>query len=234
MITHWDVGHPERRGQSFLHMSPRRLHPELLDSLPSDHPDARHSRRDLRVINRLMGNHRWFERTLPPLLHPGERVLELGAGTGELRQRLAAGGTDVTGLDLCPPPADLPEPHRWLRHDLTTFAGYADYPVVIGNLILHHFADETLGQLGRQWRQRARLLLFSEPVRRRFSQHLISSLGPLLGANPVTLHDATVSIAAGFRGDELARQLDLPASAWICSVTCTLGGAYRLVARRRA
>jgi hypothetical protein len=60
----------------------RTLQPELLDSLPSDHPDARHSRRDLRVINRLMGNHRWFARTLPPLVRAGEHALELGAGNG--------------------------------------------------------------------------------------------------------------------------------------------------------
>lgn len=209
------------------------LHAELLDTLPTDHPDARHSRRDLRVINRFMGNHRWFERTLPPLLRPGEAILELGAGTGELAQRLAARGLTVTGLDLAPPPAGRPETHRWHQSDLTTFTGYADYPIIIGNLILHHFSAETLGQLGRQWRRHARLLLFSEPVRRRFSQHLIRGLGPLFGANRVTLHDANVSIAAGFRGDELIRQLDLPPSDWICSVTCTLGGAYRLVARRR-
>lgn len=214
-------------------MSPRRPHPELLDTLPTDHPDARHSRRDLRVINRFMGNHRWFARTLPPLLRPGESILELGAGTGELTQRLAARGLTVTGLDLCPPPADRPETHGWLQDDLTTFTGYADYPVIIGNLILHHFTDGTLGQLGRQWRRHARLLVFSEPVRRRFSQHLIRGLGPLFGANRVTLHDASVSIAAGFRGDEMIRQLGLPDSEWNCSVTRTLGGACRLVAQRR-
>ncbi len=209
------------------------LHPELLDTLPAVHPDAVHSRRDLRVINRFMGNHRWFKQTLPPLLRSGESILELGAGTGELAQRLAAHGMSVTGLDLCPPPAAQQTAHRWLQTDLTTFTGYAGYPVIIGNLILHHFSDEILGQLGRQWRRHARLLIFSEPVRRRFSQLLIRGLGPLFGANRVTLHDATVSIAAGFRGDELIRRLDLPASEWTGSVTCTLGGAYRLVARRR-
>jgi 2-polyprenyl-3-methyl-5-hydroxy-6-metoxy-1,4-benzoquinol methylase len=209
------------------------LHPELLDALPPDHPDAIHSRRDLRVINRIMGNHRWFERTLPPLLRSGESILELGAGTGELTQSLAARGMHVTGLDLCPRPVGRPERQHWLQSDLTTFPSYANYPVIIGNLILHHFSDETLGQLGRQWRRHARLLLFSEPVRRRFSQHLIRGLGPIFGANRVTLHDAAVSIAAGFRGDELIRQLDLPDTEWTCSITCTLGGAYRLVARRR-
>ncbi len=44
--------------------------PELLDSLPPQHPDALHNRRDLRLTNRVMGNHRWLIRTLPPLLRP--------------------------------------------------------------------------------------------------------------------------------------------------------------------
>jgi len=38
------------------------LQAELLDSLPPDHPDALHNRRDLRLTNALMGNSRWFQR----------------------------------------------------------------------------------------------------------------------------------------------------------------------------
>ncbi len=68
----------------------RILQAELLDSLPHDHPDALHNRRDLRVINRVMGNYRWFARTLPALLRPGEAALEVGAGDGTLGLQLAA------------------------------------------------------------------------------------------------------------------------------------------------
>jgi hypothetical protein len=53
----------------------RALEPELLDSLPHDHPDAAHNRRDLRLINGFMRNRAWFERTLPGVLRAGERVL---------------------------------------------------------------------------------------------------------------------------------------------------------------
>src|SRR5581483_8821352 len=179
----------------------RILEPELLDSLPPDHPDALHNRRDLRLTNRIAGTHRWFGRVLPPLLLPGDRALELGAGTGELGCALARRGLRVDGLDLWPRPADWPAGARWHRADLRSFDGYGDYAVVMGNLILHQFSEAELAGLGAAVRG-ARAIVACEPARTRVSQVLFRVLGPLLGANRVTLHDARVSIAAGFRGDE--------------------------------
>eukprot|EP01035_Chromulina_nebulosa_P054757 gene54757-75031_t len=167
----------------------RALTPELLDSLPPDHPDAVHSRRDLRLINRVMGNHRWFARTLPPLLRPGERTLELGAGTGELTARLAARGATVDGLDFIPRPSSLPAAHAWHVSDLRTFAGYERYAAVIANLILHHLTDAELAALGAKLARSTRLILASEPRRSPRSQRLFAFLAPLFRANRVTLHD---------------------------------------------
>ena len=58
-------------------------------------------------------------------------------------------------------------------------------------------------------------------------------LGPLLGANHVSLHDAHVSIAAGFRGDELPRALGLAATEWEIGCETTVLGVYRMIAVRR-
>ena len=99
--------------------------PELLDSLPHDHPDAVHSRRDLRLVNRFMMNPRWFRRTLPGLLRPGDRVLEIGAGTGELCALLNRDNLRVDGLDLCPSPPGWPASQAWHRADLTAFRATA-------------------------------------------------------------------------------------------------------------
>jgi hypothetical protein len=62
----------------------------------------------------------------------------------------------------------------------------------------------------------------------------VAAVGPLLGASHVTLHDARVSIAAGFRGDELPRSLGLMDAAW--EVTCATSalGSNRMLAVRRA
>jgi SAM-dependent methyltransferase len=212
----------------------RTLQPELLDSLPPQHPDALHNRRDLRLTNRIMGTHRWLARTLPPLLRPHEHVLELGAGTGELGLRLARAGVAVDGLDLWPRPRDWPPARRWFTDDLRSFAGYGDYAAIVGNLIFHQFQDAELAALGARLRARARVIIACEPVRRRSSQFLYRSLGPLFGANHVSLHDAHVSIAAGFRGDELPRRLGLGPEDWTVQCATTLLGTYRLLAVRRS
>jgi hypothetical protein len=211
----------------------RTLQPELLDSLSPNDPAALHNRRDLRLTNRLMGNHRWLARTLPPLLRPGELTLELGAGTGELGLRLAQQQVPVDGLDLWPRPDAWPAARTWHRADLRQFRDYPPYAAIFGNLIFHQFPETELAELGAELRRHARVILACEPSRRRMSQVLYRLLGPLFGANEISLHDAHVSIAAGFRGDELPRALGLDAVTWDCRCATTALGAYHLVAIRR-
>jgi len=212
----------------------RTLQPELLDSLPHDHPDALHNRRDLRLTNRIVGAHRWLARTLPPLLRPGEPALELGAGTGELGRTLIARGVALDGLDLWPRPRAWPAERTWHVADLRAFAGYGRYAAVIGNLIFHQFTDETLAAVGEKLRAHARVIVACEPARSRLSQKLYGLLGPILGANHVTLHDAHVSIAAGFLDGELPRALGLTAPEWDVRCSISALGIYRMVALRHA
>lgn len=211
----------------------RRLEPELLDSLPPDHPDALHSRRDLHVINRVMGNAPWFEKTLARHVRSGERVIELGSGTGELSARLRTVTPLVDGIDRIPAPSAWPASARWHQADIQTFTGWNAYPVVIGNLILHHFDNVSLRALGEAISPHARLLLFSEPTRKRLNQRCWNIVAPLCGANHVTRHDGRVSIAAGFLGDELPHALGLDPSVWRWEISHTWLGAYRLIAERR-
>ena len=212
----------------------RTLQPELLDSLPPDHPAALHSRRDLRLTNRLLGTYAWFAKILPPLIHPGERALELGAGTGELLAHLASHHLFADGLDLWPRPASLQKTQTWHRADLRTFEHLADYGVVFGNLIFHQFTPDDLLQLGLRLRHSARVIVACEPARRRVSQFLFAFFGRLLRANYVTLHDGRISIAAGFRHDELPRALGLEASTWTWHCTTSWLGSYRMIAIRHA
>jgi SAM-dependent methyltransferase len=209
----------------------RTLAPEILDSLPPHHPDALHNRRDLRLTNAVLGNHRWLARTLRPLLRPGSRVLELGAGTGELLQRLASKGIAAEGLDLWPVPPGWPT-RLWHMADLRTF-DYSSWDAIIGNLIFHQFTGPELAALGERIQLQARVIVAAEPARRRLSQVLYRTLAPLLGANHVSLHDAHVSIAAGFRGMELPAALRLDPAFWNVRCATTVLGAYRMVAIKR-
>jgi 2-polyprenyl-3-methyl-5-hydroxy-6-metoxy-1,4-benzoquinol methylase len=211
----------------------RACEPELLDSLPHDHPDAVRNRRDLRLINKVMRNGAWFERMLPRLVRPGERVLEVGAGMGEMGVALNARGVAVDGLDLWPRPLAWPDGRAWHQADLRAFAGYGAYPVVIGNLILHQFTQAELAEVGSTLRRTARIVLACEPWRRKISQTIMAAIAPLFGANHVTLHDSRVSIAAGFVGDELPLALGMSPAEWDYSCATTALGALRMVAVRR-
>jgi hypothetical protein len=211
----------------------RTCEPELLDSLPFDHPDAAHSRRDLRIVNGFMRSKAWFRKILPTLVGPGETVIELGAGTGELGSDLNSRGIPIDGLDLWPRPAAWPSDRKWHQADLKAFTGYGAYPVVMGNLIFHQFRDEELAELGAHLRKTARVIVANEPQRRKLSQAVMAAVGPLLGANHVTLHDGRISIAAGFLENELPQALGLDSREWESSCTYTAPGAMRMVAVRR-
>ena len=232
-----DVGFPS----DFMPVSlpSRRLTAELLDSLPPDSADARHSRADLRFINRCMGNPDWIVRRLHSLLRPGEAILELGAGDGTLLERLrrdpAFAENPLAGLDRIPKPErEGWEKIGWIESDLTGDAVPPRAGVVVANLVLHHFTREELGRLGAKLAEacRARVLLACEPFRSRVHQWQAATLR-LAGASAITLHDARVSIEAGFRGDELAEALGLPPERWEMAVERTWLGAYRLAAVKR-
>lgn len=211
----------------------RTLRPELLDSLPPDSPDAIRSRRDLVRLNRIMGNPTWFVRTAPPLARPGERGLELGSGDGSLALALRAAGLPTDALDRFPPSPAWPDPARWHVSDLRAFHAWADYPVIVGNLILHHLDDAELATLGATLDRHARVLVFNEPLRHWLCQFYWAIGAPLGGANHVTRHDGRVSIAAGFHLDELPRALRLDPARWDWRLAATPRGAYRFVATRR-
>lgn len=214
-------------------MNTRRVQPELLDSLPFHHPDAIRSRRDIRLINGLMGNFRWLRGQLSRQLRPGDRVLELGAGDGTLTRSLLSRRIlrpdQLLALDLHPPPPDWPAAATWLQQDL--FAGpLPEADIVIANLFLHHFEDSQLARLGELISPRTRLLLLSEPERRR--RYLWT--GPLLRyvfrLNHVTVYDMRVSIRAGFRSSELIDSLQL--QSWRTQQSHSLFGAHRVIAKQ--
>jgi hypothetical protein len=70
----------------------RTLHPELLDDLSANDPGAIGSRRDLRRLNILMGHATIIARALKKIFPTAlpARIVEIGAGDGELLLRVAS------------------------------------------------------------------------------------------------------------------------------------------------
>ena len=205
----------------------RKVSPEILDELENDDPRAQRSRRDLRLINFLMGNERWILKQVA-----GERMVELGAGAGVLTRKLAEKGP-VTGLDFQEKPAAIEA--GWLGGDLFETLPQAAGEVIVANLILHHFTDDALVRLGELLKEgelgcRRKRLVIVEPWRSRIALAEGYSLYPFV--NEVTRHDMMVSIRAGFRRGELAELLKLGPE-WEWREEVSLLGGIRVLAWRR-
>lgn len=217
-------------------MHTRVLQQELLETYPDDHPDAIIGRDELRLVNAVMGNHRWIKRTLRRVYQPGWSITEIGAGDGALSVQFWQAGiceaSELHGFDLARRPAKWPAKAAWTQGDL--FAQQLpSSEVLVANLFLHHFTDEQLRVLGSSISPKTRIILAAEPERR--WQHTVMGrfFCWLAELHPITRFDMQVSIRAGFRDDELATSLGLDARIWRWQCQATLLGGYRLLAMRR-
>jgi SAM-dependent methyltransferase len=200
----------------------RTLQAELVDDLPADHPGAIQTRRDLRRINTLMGHAGIFARSLKKVFpqHPPARMLEIGAGDGEILLRVAkrlAGrwrDVDVTFVDL----QDLLQEKtkadfaalnwkvRAVESDIFKWmidTATEKTDAILGNLMLHHFTDAQLTTLFSAAAKKADAFVAVEPRREEWSLFWARCLS-LIGCGPATCHDAPISVQAGFSGRELS------------------------------
>jgi 2-polyprenyl-3-methyl-5-hydroxy-6-metoxy-1,4-benzoquinol methylase len=198
----------------------RSVEPEWLDTLEASDPRARRSRRDLRLINFIMGNAGSVALALGNVLANGARIADLGAGDGTVMLRVArrirarpirvelmlvdrAGAISAATIarfrelqwNAMPRAADAIE---WLQQ------APAGFDVITANLFLHHFEPRALRQLLLLVSARTRVFVACEPRRSRFALAASRVLG-VAGCGPETRHDAAVSVRAGFRGYELSQ-----------------------------
>lgn len=202
-------------------LAERHLTPELLDHLPASDPQAVGSRRDLVRVNTVMFQASimaWrLRRDLP---QPPRRILEIGCGDGAFMlavlkrmKRHWPGGElvlldqqDLVSLVRRARFAELGWQVETVKADALewTEQGAADgFDLVTANLFLHHFDDAELARLLAATARLAPAFVATEPRR---SGVALAATGLLrvIGANAVTLHDAAMSVRAGFAGQELS------------------------------
>jgi len=206
--------------------------PEILDSLNPADPRAIRSRRDLRLIDLYLGNSRWIVRQLKRQTPAPARIIEIGAGEGDLCRKVQTSlpSSAVTGLDLIQRPANLPSDIQWIGGDFFHTLPNIDADACIGSLILHHFSNEALHELGARL-QSFRSLTFCEPLRSRLPLFLSKLSAAFM--SEVTRHDMPASIRAGFRPGELPALLGLDSKKWSVRESSHWRGALRLAAWRR-
>jgi hypothetical protein len=201
----------------------RRLEREFLDDLPATDESAIASRKDLQRVNVLMRNvaiaeHAYRSTTTTP----PTRIAELGAGDGglmlQLVRRLGNGSQskpmEITLVDQqklvgektqrdfetlgCNVENVQADVFAWLEKKVPV-----KFDLIFANLFLHHFTEEQLRKMFELAAQQTNLFIACEPKRTIFP-YVITHMLWLIGCNPVTRHDAPISIRAGFVGKELS------------------------------
>jgi hypothetical protein len=162
-----------------------------------------------------------------------KRIVELGAGDGDFLLRVAqlvtgngapASGTAASGNAIAWNEVNVTLLDRQKVVTPQTLAAFASLgwraevvvadifdwlqtpapaEIVIANEVLHHFDDVHLAGLFRVIAGRARLFIAIEPRRAPWPL-FCSRLLWAINCNSVTRHDATVSVRAGFVGEELS------------------------------
>lgn len=216
-------------------MNPRRLTPELLDSLSPTDPAALASRRDLQRLHPLLGQHNlwigWLRQNYPST--PPATLADLGCGDAHLLSQVlplafpdGGSGGKLLLVDRQPsvPPETLDQFRRqnWdpllLSSDVFAWAqstATSSVDLILTNLFLHHFTNAQLMLLFPQLQRVTHYFAAAEP-RRGLAGSIGFRLLPLLGCHSVTLHDARVSVEAGFTNTELS-SLWSSSPPWQCS-----------------
>jgi hypothetical protein len=203
---------------SFTRSLQRRVEPEWLDELPANDPRAVRSRRDLRLMNRIMGHARIvrgaLDRTIP---RDSPLIAELGAGDGTLLERalpkrhrnqarivfvdrqpvVSTATIEAYRRQGCDAAVEAADVFAWLEKRRETF------DAIVANLFVHHFDDDQLARLFALASRRTRAFVACEPRRARVPLAGSLMLG-VIGCNDVTRHDAHLSVRAGFAGGELS------------------------------
>ena len=206
----------------------RKLTPELLDHLPHDDPGAIRSRRDLRRINRFMGNNAWI---LSQISSETKFITEIGSGDGYLLNLISKQfpHAELTAYDLAPRRENLPAKVRWIQGDILHLPPARSGGLLIANLFLHHFTDKQLGKLA-QWLHHFDTLIFNEPLRSKLPLLLGKAAYPFI--HPITRHDMRVSIEAGFVIDEIPSILHLDSHGFTSQEIATWRGSLRLSSKK--
>lgn len=222
----------------------RTLEPEWLDELDPADARAQRARRELRLVNAIMGNAGFIARALEGSIAQGASIADLGAGDGALMMRIARKlGTRAARLSLvdraCPPSAQALARFSALGWDVTPcaadvfewLAGAEYFDAITVNLFLHHLEGPRLRELLRLAAARTRLFVACEPRRSRVAL-LASRALVFLGCGAVTRHDAVLSVKAGFQGRELS-DIWPPGPRWQLEEGARGPFSHLFVARRR-
>ena len=200
----------------------RSVEPELLDHMAADDQRAIQTRRDLKRLNAIILQAGIMVRLLTK--HWGDdgprTILDLGTGDGTFTLGVARklserwGGVSITLLDrqsiVSQQTKDAFSARSWnaqaVASDVFSYLEQlapSSVDIITTNLFLHHFSPEQLARLLGLAARAAQLIVACEPRRNKFALRTTRLLWAV-GCGEVALHDAVVSVRAGFSGQEIS------------------------------
>mgnify|MGYP000970554521 CR=1 FL=1 len=222
---------------------------EIIDDMTIDASVMSGVLADLTVINRYLGGYRTsldaLARVLPRDARTA-RVLDVGAGGGDMARRLVAWGASrgirvgVVAVDLSAAAARYAHERVGDRPGISVVQGSAlalpfapeAFDAVHCALFLHHFDDAAIADLVRAMVDASRYgVVVNDLHRHPLAYAGIWTLTRLLGATRIVQNDAPLSVRRAFTRDDLerlARATGLP-----FEVTWRWAFRYQLVIRRR-
>lgn len=142
------------------------------------------------------------------------RVADLGSGGGDTLRHVARWArkkgiaVELTGIDANPfmleyaaaKSQEYPEISYQKFDIFSPEFQRQPYDVVMSSLFCHHFTDEELVAMLRQWQQQAQVAVIINDLHRHWlAYHSIKWLTRLLGGSYLVQHDAPMSVARAFR-----------------------------------
>jgi SAM-dependent methyltransferase len=193
----------------------RLILPEILDTLPPG--QARASLQDLVRINHYWGGHSTLRSLLKETVVEGEAfsILDVGAASGDMGARIREWypAAEVTSLDYVASHLGSSAERRVAADAFRLPFRPGSFDYVFCSLFLHHFPNDQVVELLRNFGAVARrAVLVIDLERNPIPYYFIAWSRPLLGWDPVTVHDGAISVEAAFRRKELedlARQAGL-------------------------
>jgi SAM-dependent methyltransferase len=183
------------------------LKPELLDSAACELRNR--NLHDIARINRWCGGHRVLLRVLRDLVRSRERfsVLDVGAASGDMGEciRKVFPNARVLLTDYRLAHLRNPALPRLAADAFRLPFLPATFDFVICSSVLHHFPDEEIVDLIRETRSLARrALIILDLERHPIPYYFLPMTRRVFEWSTLTLHDGPISVAAGFRAEELA------------------------------
>jgi len=180
--------------------------PEKLDHSPPE--EARENLRDLVRVNKLLGGYKILRKMMAQFVRPGEgfSVLDVGAASGDmgasLRRRYPQ--AKVTSLDYRSVHLALAGYPKVIGDAFCLPFRPASFDFVFTSLFLHHFSDEQVVELLRNFASLARRAVLAIDLERGpFAYHFMPTTRWLFGWHGLSMHDGPASVQAAFKREEL-------------------------------